>query len=169
MYETKGRVDEAMLREMGSELLPVWQHRLMLLLEMLALAMLVFTTVTRRYGNAAFMLLLATFLIAMEASARMNVLRANLKRMEETAGARSVCYVVRFCDDAVEVENISTCGSTGIPYGKFVRMCEIEDAYILFTEGQQIVPVFKNGLADCDAFLSYLADKPTRIKNITRK
>lgn len=169
MLESKGNLDEKVLREIGKDLLPVWHQRLMFALGALAIALAVLEAASNRYVYAAFMLFVAVFVAAMVAVARRNIVRINLKRMRETTGTCSIGYTVRLGDAAVEVENESTGGAASIPYEKFVRMCETEDAYILITEGQQIVPVSKSELGDSDAFLDYLDGKPTRIKKMSRK
>ena len=168
MFESTGTIDESTFRELRGDLLPVWYRRAVTAYEVIVLAATVISFLLRIYPLTMIALVMVVVVAIATWRGYRNVVRTNIKRMQETTGASYIRETVRFGDAAVEIENELTGAHASVPYEKFVRMREITDAYVLFTEALQIVPVSKSELEDCDAFLNFLGSKPTRIKKLPR-
>ena len=164
MVETRGVIDRPLLLEVRRHLTGrTWPLRLLMAVCAAAGALQAWWG---RYGTAfVFLSLLALFFLQWSSLAP-NAVRLILARFQENYGTDAVVCVTRLEDTGVTVEHGPARGGGTIPYRHFVRLAETEHAYILFTEAEQSVFLFKSSLTPerQAALLSFLKEKPTRIR-----
>ena len=128
------------------------------------------------FTEPGFLLLLAeiaamAFIVVWEATAPKRFARRQLSRVAETYNGTDPTMTASFFDDGITFHNEASGSTMQMDYGRFTRILETKDLFLLITQQKQMIDLDKDGFKgmDVSGFRAFMDGKCPNAKRKWKK
>lgn len=164
MFETSGKLDEAMLKETWW---PMFGLRNKLsagssfFMALVSVGVGVYLQEPLFYALAGLVVVVTVLQYALWVRRQR---KTQLGRMKEMYGVPEAAFTTGFLEEGIRQFNTHSGGTATLPYDSIKKLSETEHYLLLFTKSEQAAVVFKGPELDKEGLIAFLKTKPTAIK-----
>lgn len=170
MFETTGKLDEALLKETWWQMFGDGNKIVAVFVLLLAAVVVVLGYL---WQEPTYYVLAGAVVVVNVLQNAANVYRqrkTSLARMRESNGVPETETTTAFLENGIKIHNHHSGGTAMIPYESIKRFFETEHYLLLGSQSHQVAVVFKNAELDQEGLIAYLKNQahPDSLERLTR-